>query len=167
MLQERLGAAQGLPIRGGREREVGHGVNVHGLHVEHDALDWHAEDLGLGERGHVVLVQRGRVQPVAVSWAGTTGTTGTLGCRRLGDPPNRKGLYAAGVVVLSLLGAAAVDDVAYAGDSERRLGNVGRDDDETVALGRRLEHLHLLILREERVERKHSDGHCVSVGRSS
>lgn len=47
---------------------------------------------------------------------------------------------------MSLFGTARINDVADAGDSKRRLSYIGRDDDEPVALGRRFENEHLLVI---------------------
>lgn len=50
-----------------------------------------------------------------------------------------------------LLGATAIDDILNPWDGERRLGDVGRDDNKAVTLWWLSKDLHLLLAREQRV----------------
>ena len=78
--------------------------------------------------------------------AGTSCSTCSLVCARLGDPLDLERLDAGGRVIGSLFGPTAVDHVADTGDGEGCFGNVGGDDDESMTFGRRLEYPELLVV---------------------
>lgn len=93
---------QRVSFWGCREREVHDLVDVHRLHLKHDTVDRRPEDFGWRVRGEVMLVQRGRVEPIAVSWSSTSRTPCALGGGGFGDEGNRVRLNAGRRVVGAL-----------------------------------------------------------------
>jgi hypothetical protein len=80
-----------------------------------------------------------------VTWAGSTGTTGSLICAGFADPADLEALHTGEQIKLLLLGSAAVEHVFDAGDGQGGFSNVGCEDDETGVVWWRLEDLHLFL----------------------
>mmetsp|Transcript_2346 Transcript_2346/g.6974 ORF Transcript_2346/g.6974 Transcript_2346/m.6974 type:complete len:214 (+) Transcript_2346:2015-2656(+) len=118
-----------------RERKSGNVVHAEGLGVQDHVLQRHGVDLRRLVVRQSVCINSGRVKSVNVARCRAAGATGALVRRRLGDPSHFKG-HRARVALHAPLRAARVDDVAHAGDCERRLGHVRRHHHHARAVGR-------------------------------
>lgn len=104
--------------------------------------------------GEVGLEDIRRVKTVAVSWTCTTSSTSSLRGGCFADPRYIKALYVTALIVGSLFRHAAVNDISDIGNSERCFGDVCSHDYETMTFRRSLEDTHLLVSRQERVQRE-------------
>ena len=127
-------------------------VAAPGVELEREAGQLDAEDLGLGERAAGGVLDL-RPQPPGDAGTEATGAPGALvgRCPRRRDGP-QPGHAGAGVDG-RLTGEPGVDDDVHALDGERRLGDVGGEDDAAAAAGD--ERPVLLGRRERPVQRQH------------
>lgn len=135
-------------------------VDAELLQLEDDRRKVAPQDLGVGLFLELLDKVRLGVQPEALSGPGTTSPAGALGCACLRDRADEQGLDSDPGVVDLLLREARVDDVDDAVDRERRLGDVGRDDDlasggttRRTRSGCLVEDALLLLRRQRRVQR--------------
>lgn len=122
------GAHHGLGRGGVHEIKVDEVLDAELLELQDRVGEVGAQDLRVRLLNELLLEGLLRVQPEALSRLGTTGTTGTLLGRGLGDGGDKEGLDADARVVDLLLAEARVDDVDDTVDGEGGFGNVGGDD---------------------------------------
>jgi hypothetical protein len=147
--QHRSSVPHGSGLRRGEEREVEDLLIACGEaevgHLQDDAGEVRAEDLGIGEFGSGLEVLL-RVQADADAFAGAARPTLALVRTRLGDPLDRQPLDPGAVGIARDPGGADIDDVLDSGHGQRGLGHVRGQHDAGAAV--RAEDLLLLTGRE-------------------
>ena len=88
--------------RRGREGEVDHSIDVHGLHLKNNAIDRHAKDFGFAELVEVVFKHGGGVEAITMSRTSSSGTTCTLRGGSFRDPAHLESLNAIVQIIPSL-----------------------------------------------------------------
>ena len=134
------------------EREPGEVAEAERGHLQDDAGQVGAQDLGVGElrAGEEVLLG---VEPDRDARGHAAAAAGALVGRGLADRLDRQPLHLGAHRVARDARDAGVDDVPDAGDGQRRLGDVGGQHDAASAVGG--EDAVLLGRREPGVERQH------------
>ena len=139
-------------VRGVEEREAGDVTEPERGHLEDDRREVGPQDLRVGELGPREVVVLG-VEADRDALRHAAAPPGTLVGRRLADRLDRKALDLGALAVAGDPGGAGVDDVADAGDRERGLGDVRREDDAASGVG--LEDPVLFGCGESGIERHH------------
>ena len=128
-----------------------------GGHLEDDAGQVRALDLGVGELGPALEVLFG-VEPYADAVGDAAAAALALVGARLRDRLDGEALHLGAQAVPADAGGARVDHVTDAGDGERGFRDVGGEDDAAArhgAVRRDLEHPVLLGGRQPGVQRQH------------
>ena len=152
LLQEAHAVGDLARVRGIDEREARDVTEAERGHLEDDRGQRGALDLGLGELRPRLVVLLG-VEADAHARRHPPAPAGALGCTRPADRLDGQPLDLGALAVAGDPGGARVDDVADAGDGERGLGHVGREDDPPPAPP--VEHAVLLGGGEPGEEREH------------
>ena len=152
LLEQQVAVADGGRVGRLDEREGGDVAEADRRHLQDDRRQVGAQDLRLGElRAGVEVVLA--VQADAGARGDAPAPPGALVRRRLGDRLDRQPLHLEAAAVAGDPGGAGVDDVAHAGNGERRLGDVRAEHDAPAAMG--LEDAVLLRRRQPGVQRQH------------
>ena len=155
LLEQEVSVADRSPVGWLEEREIGDVAEADVRHLEDDRRQVRAQDLRLGELGPIselVLL----VQADADAGSDAAASTCPLIGRRLRDRFDRQTLDLEPLAVAGDPGHAGVDHVAHARHGQRRLGDVGGEDDAALRLVHRpLEDPVLLGRRQPGVERQH------------
>ena len=122
------------------------------LEVEHGSHERRSLNLRYRRRRHVQLEVLAGVQTEAPPGSRAPRATRALPRLHRADGRHLQGVHPGRRVVLVLLGKARVNDEDHAGDGERRLREVGRDDDAPAPRGRGREDPRLKLRRERRVQ---------------
>ena len=149
-VQQEQAVADGAVLRRLDEGELGDVTQPHEGHLQDDAGQVGAQDLGVGELGAGVEVLL-RVQADGDAVGDTAAATGALVGRGLRDRFDGQALYLVARGVPRDAGGAGVHHVPDAGHRQRGLGDVRRQDDAPA--GVRLEHSVLLLVGQATEER--------------
>eukprot|EP00160_Parvularia_atlantis_P012499 Unigene2510_Nuclearia_a/m.7759 Unigene2510_Nuclearia_a/g.7759 ORF Unigene2510_Nuclearia_a/g.7759 Unigene2510_Nuclearia_a/m.7759 type:complete len:663 (+) Unigene2510_Nuclearia_a:721-2709(+) len=133
------------------------------LDLEDQVVERRALDLGRGLLEHLLLEEARGDETEAHAVLHTTRAARALHAGRLRRPCQPQALQLCVLVAVHLLDQAKVDDVAHVGHRDRRLGDVGRDDDLAHAPVGAAEDTLLLVAVEGRVQREH-DQAALKVG---
>ena len=152
--EEGHAVAHRAPIRGVQEREVLDRAQAQGRHLQNDAGQRRAQDLGLREtRARVVIGLREEADRHALRDAATSARA--LVRARLADRLDRQALHLRLIGIAGNARQTRVDDVADARHRQRRLRDVRRQDHAAQAV--RLEDAMLFGRRQPRVQRQDLD----------
>ena len=154
LLEQLEAGADVAAVRRLDEREAGDVAEAERAHLQDDAGQVGAQDLGVGELRSAEEVLLG-VEPDADARPHAAAATGALVGRGLADGLDGQPLHLGAQGVAADAGDAGVDDVPDAGDRQRRLGDVGGQ--HHAAPGVRREDAVLLGGGEPRVERHDLD----------
>ena len=98
------------------------------------------------------------IESIALARAGASSTAGALARPRLRDGEDGERVHPHARVVRLQFAVAAINDVVDAVDCERRLGDVGSDDDLARAALRLVEDLGLQLGGQQGVDGEDEDG---------
>jgi hypothetical protein len=136
-----------------------HEVKVHEvvdaqlLQLQHDGGEVGAQNLRVRLRDQLLLERLLGVEAKALAGPRATGATGALLRAGAADRRDEQRLDAHARIVHFGLAEARIDHIDDAVDRQRRLGDVGGDDDLARAGGRRSKDALLQVGRQRRVER--------------
>ena len=137
--------------------EVNEVVDAQALEQQHHVAQIGALYLGYRVVVELLLVRVECVQAEAFARCDATRSTGSLIGRRLRYGRDDERLHAGACVVGLLLAEARIDDVHDAVDGERRLGDVGGEDDFARVRRSGLEYLDLHVRGQIRVDGQHDE----------